>query len=190
MGRDPPSSCKQPGRKPAARRGSGARATSGPRGRARPRPSSGRGAPCVCDVASSVWCDRPSGVASTIKGAGQMPTSRMPGCSRFTRPGKPRDSLDEETTDWRAVCGKPPVRFAGRGRRKPIPTPIPRLIMELGFHCSDREEPSRVCLALRILRAEWPCRSAVQVESRMGAVAWGLWPAPRFPSPLMEPDVR
>src|SRR5499426_3049830 len=23
------------------------------------------------------------------------------------------------------------------------------------------------------------------VESKMGAVAWGLWPAPRFPSPLI-----
>ena len=27
------------------------------------------------------------------------------------------------------------------------------------------------------------------VESRMGAVAWGLWPTPRFPSPLIKPDV-
>ncbi|MGA7324432.1 MAG: FAD-binding domain, partial [Rhodomicrobium sp.] len=27
------------------------------------------------------------------------------------------------------------------------------------------------------------------VESRMGAVAWGLWPSPRFPSPLIELDV-
>src|SRR5262249_27518627 len=24
-----------------------------------------------------------------------------------------------------------------------------------------------------------------QVESKMGAVAWGLWPSPRFPSPLI-----
>jgi hypothetical protein len=24
----------------------------------------------------------------------------------------------------------------------------------------------------------------------MGAVAWGQWPTPRFPSPLIEPDVR
>jgi hypothetical protein len=22
----------------------------------------------------------------------------------------------------------------------------------------------------------------------MGAVAWGLWPSPRFPSPLIKPD--
>jgi hypothetical protein len=28
-----------------------------------------------------------------------------------------------------------------------------------------------------------------RVESGMGAVAWGLWPTLRFPSPLIEPDV-
>jgi hypothetical protein len=28
-----------------------------------------------------------------------------------------------------------------------------------------------------------------KVESRMGAVAWGLWPALRFPSPLIKPSV-
>jgi hypothetical protein len=28
-----------------------------------------------------------------------------------------------------------------------------------------------------------------KVESRMGAVTWGLWPTLRFPSPLIEPDV-
>ena len=27
------------------------------------------------------------------------------------------------------------------------------------------------------------------VESRMGAVAWGLWPTLRFPSPLIKPNV-
>jgi hypothetical protein len=31
--------------------------------------------------------------------------------------------------------------------------------------------------------------SSALVESRMGAVAWGHWPAPRFPSLLIEPDV-
>jgi len=29
----------------------------------------------------------------------------------------------------------------------------------------------------------------VEVESKMGAVAGGLWPSPRFPSPLIEPEV-
>jgi hypothetical protein len=31
---------------------------------------------------------------------------------------------------------------------------------------------------------------SVRVESKMGAVAWGLWPALRFPSPLIKPCVR
>src|SRR5260370_32004547 len=31
--------------------------------------------------------------------------------------------------------------------------------------------------------------SRTLVESRMGAVAWGLWPTPRFPSPLIKPGV-
>jgi hypothetical protein len=30
---------------------------------------------------------------------------------------------------------------------------------------------------------------AMLVESRMGAVAWGLWPTPRFPSPLIDTDM-
>ena len=38
-----------------------------------------------------------------------------------------------------------------------------------------------------------PCRAAAvasaMVESRMGAVAWGLWPTLRFPSPLIKPNV-
>src|ERR1700733_15332559 len=47
----------------------------------------------------------------------------MPGGSRFTPPGKQRDSLDEETTDWRAVCGKTArtVRRAGSAKADPDP---------------------------------------------------------------------
>ena len=30
----------------------------------------------------------------------------MPDCSLYTQPGKQRDGLDEEITDWKAVCGK------------------------------------------------------------------------------------
>ena len=29
----------------------------------------------------------------------------------------------------------------------------------------------------------------LSVELRMGAVAWGLWPTLRFPSPLIKPNV-
>src|SRR6266404_9076898 len=32
-------------------------------------------------------------------------------------------------------------------------------------------------------------RTTEMVESRMGAVAWGLWPTLRFPSPLIKPGV-
>src|SRR6266446_515631 len=48
-------------------------------------------------------------------------TSRV---ARLTGSGRLRDTLDEETADWRAVCGKTArtVRRAGRGQ--PFPTPI------------------------------------------------------------------
>ena len=32
-------------------------------------------------------------------------------------------------------------------------------------------------------------RDVSKGKSRMGAVAWGLWPTPRFPSPLIKPGV-
>src|SRR5437764_118730 len=32
-------------------------------------------------------------------------------------------------------------------------------------------------------------RPVGMVESRIGAVAWGLWPTPRFPSPLVDTDM-
>src|SRR3982074_1578302 len=59
---------------------------------------------------------------------GPMPTSRMPGCSRFTWPGNQRDSLDEETTDWRAVCEKTArtVRRAGLVQADPDPYHTPQ----------------------------------------------------------------
>ena len=58
-----------------------------------------------------------------IINAGQMPSSRMPDCSHFTQPGNQRDSPDEETTDWRAVCGKTArtVRREGSARADPYP---------------------------------------------------------------------
>src|SRR6266849_3842369 len=52
-----------------------------------------------------------------IINAGPTPSSHKPGCSLFTRLGGLRDTPDEETTNWRAVCGKTArtVRRAGRG---------------------------------------------------------------------------
>ena len=53
-----------------------------------------------------------------------MPSSRMPGCSHFNQPGKQRDGLDEETTDWRAACGKTACTVRRAGSARAIPTPI------------------------------------------------------------------
>ena len=60
----------------------------------------------------------PRGRAAPTINAGQMPSSRKPGCSRLTRPGYRRDSLDEETTDWRAVCEKTPGQSTSEFRRE------------------------------------------------------------------------
>ncbi len=38
--------------------------------------------------------------------------------------GTPRDTPDEETTDWRAVCAKTACTVRRAGRRKAFPTPI------------------------------------------------------------------
>src|SRR5690606_23714041 len=60
-----------------------------------------------------------SGSPGLITYAGLTPTSRMPGCSPYTRLGNARDIPDEETTDWRAVCGKTARAVRRAGRRKP-----------------------------------------------------------------------
>jgi RNA-directed DNA polymerase len=54
--------------------------------------------------------------AKPTTGAGPTPSSRMKGFSPCRRPSKPRDISDEETSDWRAVCGRTArtVRRAGR----------------------------------------------------------------------------
>jgi RNA-directed DNA polymerase len=59
-----------------------------------------------------------SDVVWSTRNAGPMPSSRAPGCSPYTQPGRPRDTPDEETTDWRAVCGQTArtVRRAGRAQ--------------------------------------------------------------------------
>ena len=64
----------------------------------------------------------PGLVTMTID-AGPMPSSQLPGCSRYTRLGRVRDSPDEETTDWRAVCGKTArtVRREGSPKGDPYP---------------------------------------------------------------------
>ena len=62
-------------------------------------------------------------VSPTIN-AGPTPSSRKSGCSPFTRPGLKRDTPDEETTDWRAVCGKTARTVRRAGRAKTLPRPL------------------------------------------------------------------
>src|SRR5271157_1835075 len=80
------------------------------------------GGGCAPSCASRKSAQGGASVAPTIND-GQMPSSRKPGCSRFTRPGYRRDSLDEETTDWRAVCEKTArtVRREGSAKADPYP---------------------------------------------------------------------
>src|SRR6202022_1218777 len=60
-----------------------------------------------------------------IINAGPTPSSRKLCCSLFTRPGRQRDTPDEEQLPTgEPYAGKPPVRFGGRGGRQPFPTPI------------------------------------------------------------------
>ena len=62
------------------------------------------------------------GAGNGVTGGKKAP-SRMLGWSRFTQPGNQRDSLDEETTNWRAVCEKTArtVRRAGSAQADPDP---------------------------------------------------------------------
>src|SRR2546425_628754 len=59
------------------------------------------------------------------KGSSSLVTGSKPGCSTCMGPGAPRDIPDEETTDWRAVCGKT-ARTVRRAGRVTFPTPIQR----------------------------------------------------------------
>ena len=79
----------------------------------------------------------------------------------------------------------------GHGRLHLHSLCLPQRILHL---CRTRRQNSSTSddVAVRfgssesIASVRWPVST---VESRMGAVAWGLWPAPRFPSPLIKPSV-
>ena len=64
--------------------------------------------------------------APTIN-AGQMPSSRKPGCSRFTRPGCPRDSLDERNhrLESRMRENRPYGSEGGDGESRSLPLSEP-----------------------------------------------------------------
>src|SRR5580658_9056466 len=111
----------------------------------------------VCWTASSEdGCARScaggkSGAASvsvpTTINAGQTPTSQVSGCSRRPRLDIERDFPDEETNDWRAVCGRTASTVRREGRREPFLPPIavplpakPKLFRRLD-DVDDRDKP-------------------------------------------------
>ena len=55
--------------------------------------------------------------------AGQINSSRNEGFSLCTKPIYPRADPDEETTDWRAVCGRTACTVRRAGRTLVLPDP-------------------------------------------------------------------
>ena len=91
-----------------------------PRPRSRSAPStalSADGCAQSCASRRSV----PAAVArSRTTAAGQMSFSRIAGCSPSKQLTKARGTPDEETNDWRAVCGRTARTVRREGRRKPF----------------------------------------------------------------------
>ena len=56
--------------------------------------------------------------------AGQMHSSQNVGFSLCMKPGLLRANPDEETTNWRAVCGRTACTVRRAGRALSFPTPI------------------------------------------------------------------
>src|SRR3989338_8205059 len=85
-----------------------------------------------------------AGVMQTIN-AGRIHSSRKLGCSPCTRCGLTRDNPDEETTDWRAVCGKTArtVRREGRAGGSSLPLSDNYKTHAVGQHLQIRLCPLR-----------------------------------------------
>jgi hypothetical protein len=73
-------------------------------------------------------------------------------------------------------------------RRARLPVPGQELVDVMS--CGLDDGAHRVWLVLGSGPLKRCPPMAARVESRMGAGAGGQWPSPRFPSPLIEPDMR
>src|SRR5260370_41377844 len=62
--------------------------------------------------------------AKTTTSDGLTPSSRTNDCSPLQQRLNTRDIHDDETSDWRAVCGKTARTVRREGRPKAFPTPI------------------------------------------------------------------
>ena len=63
------------------------------------------------------------GVGETIMSAGPIHSSRPRDCSPCRQPGSWRVNPDEETTDWRAVCGRTARTVRRAGTAKAVSDP-------------------------------------------------------------------
>jgi hypothetical protein len=69
--------------------------------------------------------------AAPITNAGQMPSSRKPGCSHFTRPGCcRRDSLDERNSRLESRMRENRTYGSEGGEARAFPTPISTVMMK------------------------------------------------------------
>src|ERR1700678_1839783 len=73
-----------------------------------------------------------------------MPSSRKPGCSRFTRPGCRRDSLDERNSQLESRMRENRTYGSEGGEAKAFPTPIKRpIIADTASHLLPGAGPSQ-----------------------------------------------
>src|SRR5688500_15142719 len=71
-------------------------------------------------IRGSLVPDGPDGVGAGQRRQGRPPpSSQNQGSSPCMEAGKERDTPDEETSDWRAVCGRTARTVRREGRRKP-----------------------------------------------------------------------
>ena len=65
------------------------------------------------------------------------------------------------------------------------PAPLAHRFAAAGLDRAPKSVTRRLSRSLSVTE-NTPLTAAHSYKSRMGAVAWGLWPTPRFPSPLIS----
>jgi hypothetical protein len=131
-----------------------------------------------------------------------MITNQYNGCALFrAKPIKLQKGATMRSTAHPPTCrssSRPSSRWWSTGRRPRRGTgPLVSRHLALDHRRDDCLGSHPEILAVSISRLLFPSNRtqsglalmSQSVESRMGAVAWGLWPTPRFPSPLIELDV-
>src|SRR5438309_3942305 len=94
---------------------------------------------CASRKSAPAW----DGAQPTIN-AGPMLSSRLTGYSPSAPPVSKRDIPDEETNDWRAVCGRTARTVRRAGRAQPFPTPIGESGPEKIVHPLDLVDPAEL----------------------------------------------